>query len=65
MVAHMPEFCLGVFPRSAKDAVWMESLVRTMSSGYVNVTEVMPAKPPHNRRVKGVKESPEYLSKMF
>ena len=37
-------------PNSLKEADWIESLVRTMSRGYVNVTDVMPAKPPHIKR---------------
>lgn len=51
MVAHMPGSFLGLAPSSAKDADWMESRVRTISRGYVKVTEVMPAMPPQTRRV--------------
>lgn len=40
----------------------MESRVRTMSRGYVNVTEVIPAHPPHMRRGIGLR-TPSDVSK--
>lgn len=35
---------------AANFADWIESLVRTMSSGYVQTTDVIPAAAPQNRR---------------
>lgn len=59
MVAHIPGSCfLDASPRVAKEADCIESLVRTMSSGYVNVTDVMPAAPPQTSRLRGVKSCP-------
>lgn len=58
-VAHMPGSCFrDASPREANEADWMESLVRTMSNGYVNVTEVIPAAPPHRSRLKGERSAP-------
>jgi hypothetical protein len=36
--------------RLENDADWMDKRVRTMSSGYVHVTEVIPARPPQSSR---------------
>ena len=63
MVCHMPGSCLGRAPSSANDADWMDRRVRTMSSGYVKVTDVMPAMPPQVRRDSGVRLSPGCRSK--
>lgn len=41
-------------PSAAKEADWIDNRVRTMSSGYVHATEVIPAAPPHRRRRTGV-----------
>lgn len=59
MVAHMPGSffpvgCLSV----TNDADWIESLVRTMSRGYVKITEVIPAVPPQTSRLKEVSSAP-------
>ena len=50
----------GLFfgPNAANDADCIESLVRTMSRGYVTVTEVMPAHPPHMSLRSGVRSAP-------
>jgi hypothetical protein len=63
MVCHMPGSFLGLAPSSANDADWIERRVRTMSSGYVKVTDVIPAMPPHVRRASGVRLSPGCRSK--
>ena len=63
IVAHMPGSSFGFDPSSANDADWIESRVRTMSRGYVNVTEVMPAIPPQVKRMRGVRSAPGYFSK--
>jgi hypothetical protein len=63
MVCHMPGSLVGFAPSSANDADWIERRVRTMSSGYVKVTDVMPAIPPQNRRATGVRLSPGWRSK--
>lgn len=44
----------GLAPSSEKEADWIESRVRTISKGYVTVTEVMPASPPQINRRSGV-----------
>lgn len=63
MVAHIP----GSLPfgclRFANDADCIESLVRTMSSGYVKNTEVIPADPPQTRRLTEVRSAPGVGSK--
>lgn len=64
IVVHMPGSSLG-FARAAKEADWIERRVRTISRGYVNVTEVIPAMPPHVRRAKGDKSASGYVSNMF
>jgi hypothetical protein len=46
-----------------KDADWIDSLVRTMSSGYVHVTEVMPARPPQSNRWYASSGAPGSFSK--
>ena len=47
-VAHIPgNLCCRSLLRAANDADWMESLVLTMSRGYVKTTDVIPAAPPH------------------
>ena len=59
IVSHMPgNFFLATPPNAAKEADCMESRVRTISRGYVSVTEVMPAAPPHRSLRKGVKSAP-------
>ena len=51
-VGHIPGNFLPdlAFCNPANEADWMESRVRTISRGYVNVTEVIPAMAPHERR---------------
>lgn len=63
MVAHIPGSFFGLEASWAKDADWMDSLVRTISKGYVNVTDVMPAKPPQSNLVRGGMSAPGYSSK--
>lgn len=64
MSSNMPgSFLPALFPNSLKDADCIESLVRTISSGYVNVTEVIPARPPHNSRCTEFNFSPGVCSK--
>lgn len=41
----------------------MDRRVRTMSRGYVNVTDVMPAIPPQTSRCIGLSGAPGVLSK--
>lgn len=58
-VAHIPgSLFLETSPRLAKEADCMDRRVRTMSSGYVNVTEVMPAAPPQISRLIGESSAP-------
>jgi hypothetical protein len=64
IVAHMPGSffpveCLSV----ANDADWIDSLVRTMSRGYVKTTEVIPAVPPQTKRLTEVRSAPGEGSK--
>ena len=59
----MPGSCFGRAPSSANDADWIDRRVRTMSSGYVKVTDVTPARPPQVRRDSGVRLSPGCRSK--
>lgn len=58
IVAHIP----GIFPasllRPLNDAVWIDRRVRTMSSGYVTVTDVMPASAPQHSLSMGVRGAP-------
>ena len=49
--------------RLEKEADWMERRVRTMSSGYVHVTEVMPARPPQSSRWYASSGAPGSFSK--
>lgn len=58
MVCHMPGSLPSGLPRPAKPADWIDNRVRTMSSGYVNVTEVMPAKPPQSNLRTGERSAP-------
>jgi hypothetical protein len=63
--ANIPgNFGLGPSPdfNSLKDADCMDSRVRTISRGYVKVTEVMPASAPHNNRWYEFKGAPGVLS---
>jgi len=62
MVDHMPGSLVG-FARAAKEADWMDRRVRTISSGYVNVTDVMPAMPPQVKRARGDRSAPGVVSK--
>lgn len=45
-------------PNAAKEADCIDNRVRTISSGYVKVTEVMPAAPPQMRRLRGERSAP-------
>ena len=59
MVAHIPgSFLRDASPKTANDADCMESRVRTMSRGYVKLTDVIPAAPPHASRLSGVRSAP-------
>lgn len=62
MVGHIPGGLPSRLANDAKEAVWMDNLVLTMSSGYVKVTEVIPATPPHNNRSKEVRLCPVQFS---
>ena len=64
-VAHMPGsfFSASAFDRPLKDADWIDKRVRTMSRGYVTVTDVMPAIAPQHKRLNGVRGSPGSGSK--
>jgi hypothetical protein len=63
-VAHIPgSFFLGAPLSAANEADWIESRVRTMSRGYVKKTDVIPASPPHTRRLAEVKSAPGVASK--
>lgn len=64
-VDHIPGSSFGLFPSSVNEADWMESLVLTISSGYVKKTDVMPARPPQTRRVKEDRSAPGDVSKIF
>ena len=59
IVAHMPgSFLLVSSEMVANEADWIDNRVRTMSNGYVKVTEVMPAAPPHTSRLNGDRSAP-------
>lgn len=51
------------FASAAKDADWIDRRVRTMSRGYVTVTEVMPANAPQTRRSTAERGAPGVVSK--
>lgn len=58
-VSHIPgNFLLDASPRAAKETDCIDSRVRTISRGYVNVTEVMPAAPPQTSRRMGERSAP-------
>lgn len=58
-VPHMPGNLFREASLSAaNEADCIDNRVRTMSSGYVNVTEVMPATPPHSSRRTGDRSAP-------
>jgi hypothetical protein len=63
-VTHIPGnfFPVGCWS-VANDADWIESLVRTMSRGYVKNTDVIPADPPQTRRLTEVSSPPGVDSK--
>lgn len=65
ITVHMPGSFSALGPSSAKEAVWIDSRVRTMSRGYVQKTEVIPAIPPHVRRARGERSAPGEDSKKF
>ena len=59
MVAHIPgSFLLVSSDIVANEADCIDKRVRTMSKGYVKVTEVMPAAPPHTSRLNGDRSAP-------
>src|SRR5271154_2964787 len=62
MVCHIPGNFPSCFPNAAKPADCIDNRVRTMSSGYVNVTEVIPAKPPHSNLRTGERSAPGDVS---
>lgn len=64
-VDHMPGKWSGRAPSSANEADWIDRRVRTMSSGYVKKTDVMPAAPPQMRRVTDESSAPGEASNMF
>jgi hypothetical protein len=64
IVAHIPgSFALCAWPSAANDADWIERRVRTISRGYVQKTEVMPAAPPQTKRLMEFKSAPGDASK--
>lgn len=63
-VGHIPgNFSPFALCSSENDADWIDSRVRTMSRGYVNVTDVIPAMPPQASRCIGLRLAPGVLSK--
>ena len=59
IVAHIPgSFSLAASFRLENEADWIDRRVRTISRGYVTVTEVMPAAPPHIRRLTAERSAP-------
>lgn len=58
MVAIMPGNCPSDLPSEANEADCIDRRVLTMSKGYVKVTEVMPAHPPHTNLRSGDKSAP-------
>ena len=58
MVCHIPGSFPSDWPNAAKPADCIDNRVRTMSSGYVVVTEVIPAKPPHRSLRRGERSAP-------
>lgn len=63
-VAHMPgSLSLWAWLRAANDADWIERRVRTISKGYVQHTEVIPAAPPQIRRRRELISAPGEGSK--
>lgn len=59
IVAHIPgNSFFGAPLRDEKEADCIDKRVRTISRGYVKVTEVMPAAPPQTRRLKGERSAP-------
>lgn len=58
MVCHIPGNFPSCLANAAKPADCIDNRVRTMSRGYVNVTEVMPAKPPQSNRRTGERSAP-------
>jgi hypothetical protein len=58
IVCHIPGNFPSCLPSAAKPADCIDNRVRTMSSGYVNVTEVMPAKPPQSNLRTGERSAP-------
>jgi hypothetical protein len=66
MVCHIPgSLSLDAWLRAANEADWMERRVRTMSRGYVQKTEVMPAAPPHTKRLTELRSAPGDGSKNY
>jgi hypothetical protein len=51
-------FFLGVPASCTNEADCTDSRVRTMSRGYVKNTDVIPASPPHTRRLAEVSSPP-------
>lgn len=51
--------------RAAKEADWMDNRVRTISKGYVQTTDVIPANPPHISRRKELRSWPGEASKNY
>jgi hypothetical protein len=58
-------WCASLDPNSLKDADCIDNRVRTISRGYVNVTEVMPAAAPQNSRFSALRGFPGVVSKYF
>ena len=58
IVASMPGSCRSDVPKAAKEADCIDRRVLTMSKGYVKVTEVMPAQPPHTSLLRGDRSAP-------
>ena len=68
IVPNMPGSFFSAFAAAsllkfANDADWIDSRVRTMSSGYVKVTDVIPAIAPHTNLRSGGRGAPGEVSK--
>jgi hypothetical protein len=66
IVDHIPGSLLcEASPSAAKDADWIDKRVRTMSSGYVKVTDVIPAAPPQISLCRGSRSAPGETSTSY
>lgn len=66
IVVHIPgNLDLWTLLSAANEADWIERRVRTISSGYVKKTEVIPAAPPHINRLNDERSAPGVGSKNY